>query len=50
MIGNLIRGRRKNREKEQNDCLNSDVLAPAAVKGGLEQQWQEGLHWSLSAK
>lgn len=50
MIGNLIRGRRKNREKEQNECLNSDVLAPAAVKGGLEQAVAGGLTLKLVCK
>lgn len=37
MIGNLIRRRKKSRKKEQKEFLNSYVLAPAAVKGGLEQ-------------
>ena len=50
MIGNLIRGRRKNREKEQNECLNSYVLAPAAVKGGLEQAVAGGLTLKLVCK
>lgn len=50
MIGNLIRGRRKNREKEQNECLNSYTLAPAAVKGGLEQAVAGGLTLKLVCK
>lgn len=50
MIGNLIRGRRKNREKEQNECLNSSVLAPVAVKGGLEHAVAGGLTLKLVCK
>lgn len=50
MTGNLIRGRKKNREKEQNECPKSDVLAPAAVKGGLEQAVAGGLTLKLVCK
>lgn len=49
-IGNLIRGRKKNRENEQNECLNSSVLAPVAVKGGLEQAVAGGLTLKLVCK
>lgn len=47
MIGNLIRRKKKNREKEQKEFLNSYVLAPAAVKGGLEQAVAGGLTLKL---
>lgn len=50
MIGNLIRRRKKSREKEQKEFLNSYVLAPAAVKGGLEQAVAGGLTLKLVCK
>jgi len=50
MTGNLIRGGRKNRGKEQNECLNSSVSAPVAVKGGLKQVVAGGLTLKLVCK
>lgn len=41
---------KENREKEQNECLNSYVLAPVVVKSGLEQIVAGGLTLKLVYK